>query len=179
MDDNLIMFQVVNGDLAKLGILYERHKLPLYTYFYRVTAGDQNFSEDLVHQVFVRILSYKHSFKGTGAFQHWLFHIAHHVAIDYSKARKVHLDATTITDRSDPDSNAQDKLETKEKVTLLDRALQQLREEDRQLLSLAKIKGLRYADIAEMLETTEGAIRVRVHRAMAELKAIYQKIEKV
>ena len=64
-------------------------------------------------------------------------------------------------------------------MTLLDRALQQLREEDRQLLSLAKIKGLRYADIAEMLETTEGAIRVRVHRAMAELKAIYQKIEKV
>jgi hypothetical protein len=36
-----IMSQVIDGEIDKMGILYERYKMPIYSYFFRVTCGDR------------------------------------------------------------------------------------------------------------------------------------------
>ena len=73
MDDNTIMQAVIAGDIDRLGMLYEKYKNPLFSYFFKLTKGDHAASEDLVQIVFQRVLKYKHRYNGTGLFVSWLF----------------------------------------------------------------------------------------------------------
>ena len=177
MDEIQLMIQVSQGDLAKLGILYERYKQSLFGYFYRVTCGDHAFSEDMVHQVFVRVLKYRSSFKGTGSFAKWVFHIAHHIAVDYSKSVRHYAGPDSLAIKPSGEPDPYKSLEQQEKIILLNRALSRLKEDDREAVTLAKIQGLKYQDIAAILDTTEGAVRVKIHRALIELKKIYSQLE--
>lgn len=177
VDEIELMVQVSQGDLAKLGILYERYKQSLFGYFYRVTCGDHAFSEDMVHQVFMRVLKYRTSFQGTGSFAKWLFHIAHHVAVDYSKSVRHFTGPESIAFNPAKDPDPYKSLEQQEKITLLNHALSRLKDDDREAVILAKIQGLKYQHIAGILNMTEGAARVKIHRAMIELKKIYAQLE--
>jgi hypothetical protein len=59
------MLKVKAGQLDQLGLLFERYNKPLYGFFYRLTT-DGVISEDLVQNVFVRIIKYSHTYKGDG-----------------------------------------------------------------------------------------------------------------
>jgi RNA polymerase sigma factor (sigma-70 family) len=177
VDDTAIMISVIEGNLKGLGILYERYKRPLYSYYYRVTCGNCSLSEDMVQQTFERVLRYKSNFKGYGDFSKWLFHMAHHIAIDFSRARKTFVDIEKTSAYMSNDKNQLEILEEKERIEFLNRALAKLDYEDREILILGKIQCLKYKDIAEILNLTEGAVRVRIHRAFKELKSVCLKIE--
>jgi RNA polymerase sigma-70 factor (ECF subfamily) len=68
-------------------------------------------------------------------------------------------------------------LEKDEALRMLDKALGELSDENRELLILCRFQELKYNEIAKILNTTEGAIKVRVHRALNQLKNIYLKLE--
>lgn len=68
------MLAVHDGDLAKLGELFEKHNRPLYGFFVRLT-GDRIASEDLVQLVFYRILKYRRTYRDEGKFSAWIYHI--------------------------------------------------------------------------------------------------------
>jgi RNA polymerase sigma-70 factor (ECF subfamily) len=55
--------------------------------------------------------------------------------------------------------------------------LAKLSAENREVLVLSRFQELKYEEIARVMNTTEGAVKVRVHRAMNELKTIYLRIE--
>ena len=61
-NDHELMLAVRDGEIARLGDLFERHHGPLYGFFYRVT-GERTLSEDLVQLVFYRILKYRHTYR--------------------------------------------------------------------------------------------------------------------
>ena len=48
---------------------------------------------------------------------------------------------------------------------------------DREILVLSQFQKLKYQEIARIMNTTEGAVKVRVHRAFNQLKALYLKTE--
>jgi RNA polymerase sigma-70 factor (ECF subfamily) len=66
------MSRVIAGEINEMGLLYEKYKKPLYAYFFKITSGNNQASEDLVHTVFYRAIRYKSSFSG-GSFINWLF----------------------------------------------------------------------------------------------------------
>ncbi len=72
--DNNIMLMVKSGEIDRLGLLFERYKKPLFGYFYR-TFHDKETSEDLVQNVFIRILKYRSKFTGYGKFSSWMYRI--------------------------------------------------------------------------------------------------------
>lgn len=82
------MTRVREGDLDKLGLLFERYKRPLYGFFYGLNR-DQELSEDLVQNTFLRILKYRHLFRGDGDFKTWMFHIARNVSHDQYRKNKI------------------------------------------------------------------------------------------
>ena len=61
--DNQLMEEVRDGKVEKLAILFERHHVTLYNFFLRLTAN-RSISEDLVQDVFFRILRYRHTYRG-------------------------------------------------------------------------------------------------------------------
>src|SRR5499427_3869552 len=82
-DENLMM-AVKNGDVDKLGQLFDRHHRRLFDFFARMT-GSRSIAEDLVQDVFFRMLKYRETFRKESHFKAWMFHIARNARFDYYK----------------------------------------------------------------------------------------------
>jgi len=171
------MMEVVGGKTDRFGILYERYKAPIYGYFFKLTSGDSQTSEDLSHNVFYKALKYKYSFKGTGTFAKWLFSIAHNLAIDHLKKKSRSVQRELSQKDLVEESNEQHVIQKNEELSILREALKMLDFESRELIVLSKIKCLKYIEIADMLNCTEGAIKARVFRALKKLREVYVTLE--
>jgi RNA polymerase sigma factor (sigma-70 family) len=171
------MMKVVDGDVDKFGILYERYKKSMFGYFFKLTRGDTAVSEDLAHAVFYKALKYKHSYRGTGTFAKWIFHIAHNIGVDYYRKMKRISSSEYLSHLHQEDKYENNDIEREEDLSLLSRAMGYLSHEDREVLILGKIKELRYSEIAEITGSTESAVKTRIFRALKRLKDIYLKLE--
>ena len=174
------MLQVREGDLKKLGLLYERYKKVLFAFYYHQNR-DAGASEDLVQNVFYRVLKYRHGFRGDGVFKVWLFHIARNVNVDhYRKNKRVELqDIDSWQDKlGDSNSEAHQNMEKQESRELLHLAIQNMDPDKREVLILSKIKELKYREIGEILGCTEGAVKVKVFRALKALRSNYLALQK-
>jgi RNA polymerase sigma-70 factor (ECF subfamily) len=175
--DNQLMLQVKDGDLDKLGPLFERYKMPLYRYLYLKTR-DGAASEDLVQNVFERIIRYRERFRPEGEFKSWIFGIAHNLAVDFlrKRSRNRQLDRERGEENIDR-KTAEDVILHEERIALLDEAMQRLREDYREVLILSRYQDLKYREIGDILGCSEIAVKVRIHRALKELKKLYHELE--
>lgn len=177
LTDNTIMLKVKAGDLDKLGLLFERYNRPLYGFLFHMTYQRET-SEDLVQQVFYKILKYRHTFTGSGEFIHWMYSIARNTLKDQGKSYKQRIRHENAEDHSErlPGGIAPDELLEKKQAKLeLYRAMEKLSDDHREVLTLSKFQELKYQEIAQILDISEIAVKTRAHRAMQELKNIYTK----
>jgi RNA polymerase sigma factor (sigma-70 family) len=179
LQDNILMLKVKEGDLDKLGLLFERYKKPLFGFFYGMTR-DGELSEDLVQNVFFRILKYRYLFRGEGDFKTWMFHIARNVSHDHFRKNKIqHKEAIeNWEDRLTNDENRATQFRHDDELQLLSMAMDRLPEEKREILLLSKFQDKKYKEIGEILGCTEGAVKVKVFRALQDLKEVYHQLEK-
>ena len=168
-----LMGNVRDGDIRQLAHLFDRHHLKLYNFYFRLTR-ERQLSEDLVQEVFFRILKYRHTFRGEGEFTSWLYQLARNVHSDHY--RKWKHETATNREEEEPASTepqAHEQLEQKQSHAMLQQALAKLPVEKKELLILCRYQGLRYDAIAEILGCSVEAVKVRVHRAMNELRKEY------
>lgn len=179
LGDNILMTKVKNGDLDKLGLLFERYKKPLFGFFYGMNK-DTAVSEDLVQNVFFRILKYRNLFREEGEFRTWMFHIARNVSHDHFRKIKWKgkEDIDHWKDQLASNENRQEEYRHDDEIQLLSRAMDKLPEDKREILLLSKYQEKRYREIGEILGCTESAVKVKVFRALQELKEIYRQMEK-
>lgn len=172
-DDHALMRAVRDGDLARLGLLFERHHRPLYGFFVRLT-GQASASEDLVQTVFLRILKYRHTYRDDGKFTTWMYHLARRVAADHyrkSASAPVLLDEPeSIHEVADHTPAADEQTARADDLDCMQRALARLPAEQRELLTLHRFQRLRHDELAELYGCSIGAMKVRVHRAVASLR---------
>ena len=174
--DRELMTEVKNGDVARLGELFERHHGRLFSFFLRLTR-DRAGAEDLVQEVFVRILKYRGTYQSDAEFTPWMFRLARNAATDLWRARPKEL--AHEPDAPEPAAETEDPVDTMEqddRKRRLAAALGRLPEEKRELLLLARFSEMRYDEIGELLGITVGAVKLRVHRAMKELKVAFDAI---
>lgn len=179
LTDNYLMLKVKAGDLDKMGLLFERYHRSLFAFVYHST-GQAATSEDLVQTVFYRMLKYRHTFTEVGEFRTWMYHLARNILIDNAKKnnRMVYQnDITILSEKTSSEASVENHLEKKEANEMLHQALIKLSPEHREVLILSRFQELSYQEIAEIMKTSEGNIKVKVHRAMKELKSIYLKNE--
>jgi RNA polymerase sigma-70 factor (ECF subfamily) len=170
--DEALMVAVREGDLDQLEILYQRYRDPLYDFFGRLT-GNRVAGEDLVHDVFVRILKYRNTYRETNRFVTWMYQIARNARTDYlRKHSAVPLDEFRTEPEHDIATPGRQHEENEEKL-LLQCALMQLPESSRELLILTRYQEMEYEDIAELYGISLGAVRTRVYRAIKELRELY------
>ncbi|MBI4660434.1 MAG: RNA polymerase sigma factor [Verrucomicrobia bacterium] len=172
LTDNYLMLKVRDGEIEKLGILFERYRTLLLNFFIRCT-GNHAWSEDLVQDVFVRILKYRHTFGPESEFAGWMYRIARntHSKQWRKRGRELQLREEEVLHQipcEDPGPDAV--LERRQAVRLLYHALDTLPPEKRELLVLSRFHRLEYRQIAERLHCDVGAVKVRVFRATREMR---------
>jgi RNA polymerase sigma factor (sigma-70 family) len=171
------MLRVKAGDLDRMSLLFERHHRSLYNFLFHMTWCKET-SEDMVQTVFYRMLKYRHTFTGKGEFVIWMYHLGRNTLKDHIKKKKRagrHHDIDNISEKLSGGDTADAQLERRQMQNELYRAMERLSEEEREILTLSKFQELKYNEIAELLNISEGAVKVRVHRAFNQLKSIYHK----
>ena len=147
------MEKVRDGDLDRLGLLFERYKRPLYGFFYGLNR-EQELSEDLVQNTFVRILKYRRLFRGEpagrtggGDFKAWMFHIARNVNNDHYRKNKLSLkkdDLEKWQERLSNDENRSTEIHQEEEQHMLSMAMDRLPVDKREILLLSKYQEKKY-----------------------------------
>lgn len=157
-----------------LSILFDRHHRRLFGYCFRFVR-DREAAEDLVQEVFVRMLAYRHSYRERGTFEAWMFRMTRNVCLDHVAARDAEVLVRELPPEADgmPEPAPDDVAARREELRHLERALRRLPEDKRELLLLARFGSLTYREIAEISGCTVGALKVRVHRALQQLKEQY------
>jgi RNA polymerase sigma factor (sigma-70 family) len=173
--DTSVMREVSDGDIRQLGVLFDRHHRQLFAFFVRMT-GSTAASEDLVQEVFLRILKYRKTFRPENQFSSWLYQIARNARNDHSrKHRTEYLFDELQTESSALATRASDPHQCEESKTL-HRALADLPPEKREILLLARFHGLTHKEIGEVVGCSADAAKLRVFRAMKELRQAYLKL---
>lgn len=164
------MRQVRDGDLGATAVLFERHHRPLFNYFVHMN-GNRDLSEDLVQDVFVRMLKYRKSYQPEKPFAAWMYQIARNAQSDAMQKRRFEVE---LGDADVPTAHGVDeKLKREQEVELLRRAIARLPLDKRELLVLSRYQNLKYEEIAAILGCEVGAVKVRVYRAVRALGQIF------
>lgn len=178
--DHELMIAVRAGEIRRLGDLFERYHRRLYGFFLRLT-NQAPVSEDLVQIVFYRILKYRHTYRDEGKFSAWIYHLARKVAADHFRknaSTPIPTDPAGLIELPDTASPPSETAATTEDITLLRAALADLPLDQREVLVLSRLQHLDYKEIARLLDCSVGAVKVRAHRALKELRTLYFKIRR-
>lgn len=164
------MLKVKSGKTALIAVLFDKYADYLYNYFFKL-CNNQHVSEDLTQNVFLRIIKYSSSFNTKMSFKSWIFQIARNQFYDHSyklnREKNMHSD---ILSENLLDDNTDEK---QERYKLLELAISSLPVETREILILAKYQNYKYKELADTYNTSEGAIKVKVHRSINELRKKY------
>jgi len=152
--------------------LYERYADRLFNYLRR-RAGDA--AEDLLQQTFLRAFEAADRWQPRASVSAWLYTIATNLARDHARREVVRSVPGQGTPperfpQRDVTGAPESELSRSELREQLERAVRALPEHEQEAFVLGKFEGRSYAEIAEILDTTEGAIKVRIHRAMKTLQ---------
>ena len=176
--DHSLMLAVRAGEIRQLGVLFERYHRRLYGFFVRLT-NQPTVSEDLVQIVFYRILKYRHTYRDEGKFSAWIFHLARKVAADHFRknaSTPAPTDPADLVGLPTTDPQPSEQAATAEDVALLRNALARLPLAHREVLVLSRLQQLDHKEVARLLDCSVGAVKVRAHRALKELRELYFKL---
>ena len=169
--DQVIIDRVLAGDRDAFGILVTRYSDPLYRHAVGMT-GSPDDAADILQNSFIK--AFHHLSEVRGRFDAWVFRIVANGCKDWLKnIRRTHLSYEEDDQPSGYETPDQE-LDRGELRGDLDRALSALPPSLREAFVMKHVEGRSYEDMAELLETTVGALKMRVHRAREALQRLLE-----
>ena len=159
-----LMAGAQSGDAAAYRQLLDELATMVERYL-RVRLGDHEFLEDCVQEVLLAVHQARHTYDTRRAFRPWLFAIIRHKSTD--ALRRVEVRGRYLAAE---EAFSEPGVEGPEALVETGRLLTRLPDSLRQALTLTKISGLSTAEAAREMNISEGALKVRVHRAVEKLR---------
>jgi len=176
-DDQNLIDACLNGESEAFGELVLRHQDRLYNSLFRALGSAED-ARDAAQDAFVQAYQKLESFRGDASFYSWVFRIAMNAAIsEKRKTRRMNASVDAAREQSGiepedvhPTVQPEHSLELLEQQQMVQTALSELSEEFRTALVLKEMEGMKYDEIAEILDCPIGTVRSRIFRARSELK---------
>lgn len=166
------MIKYCHGSHQAFNLLYQRHKGSSYRYFLRLCHNHQQ-AEDLLQELWSRVIKSQHSYRETALFTTWFYRIAHNLLVDHHK----HLSLVTKTMITEQDEAMDQRPSASPEHNLL--ALKQRQQFNHCLGKLPAVQletflikqetGLTMADIAQVVDASIEATKSRLRYAVASL----------
>ena len=169
--DQEIISSVLAGDREAFRTLISRYSDPLYRHALCMT-GSPDVAEDILQLSFIK--AYHHLAEVRGRFDAWVFRIVANGCKDWLKnIRRTHV-SYEEDDQPSAFSTPDEELDRTELRDDLDRALAALPASLREAFVMKHVEGRSYEEMADLLGTTVGALKMRVHRAREALQALLE-----
>lgn len=178
-DNELIALIVQEGRRELMHVIYDRYADKVYRKCISL-CKDRVLSQDLMHDIMVKILAKLSQFKGTSDFSFWVHSITYNYCMDYLRKKKKSY-ITEIVDYNTFDVIAEDEIEQENNV-LKELRLEQLAKifenlgpDEKGMLLMRYQEGLSIREIAEVLEISESAVKMRLKRSRDKLAQLLNK----
>ena len=135
--------------------------------------------DDLVQELFLRVVRAIGRYQDVGRFEAWIFQIARNLAHDYVRDTVRQSIVVSVEGGGDPDRMMQRKasgaavgetLERAESAGKIEEAIQRLPDAEREVILLRHYGQLSFEEIARMMDTPLGTALARSHRGLAKLR---------
>ena len=174
--DETLMLSYADGDASAFDELFGRYATRLFNFLLRA-CGDRALAEDLFQATFLRLHQARKSFVA-GTFRAFLFTIAANLLRDErSRAehrRRLTMDEEeldTVTDNRPVDNDPESLAEARQTTRVIESVIEELPNSLREVVLLSRYQGLGNREIAAALGISEGAVKVRLVRALARVRA--------
>lgn len=189
--DAELMHRFGAGDDEAFRTLVRRHERALLHFFHR-RCLDRAQAEDLAQEVFLRIVRHRGSWRPDAKFTTYMYRIAENLWIDRWRSRKAAPREASLEDElpgsgadgddggslgtavAAPGSSPAELSADRELAAKIRRAVARLPEEQRAVFTMAEVRGMKYQDIAEVLEVPVGTVKSRMHAATAKLRTLLE-----
>jgi RNA polymerase sigma factor (sigma-70 family) len=170
-DDETLMRRYCEGDEQAFRALFARHGGHVYGYLHHCTVS-RALAEDLSQQTWLHVHRGRRSFEPGARFLPWLYAIATNLRRD--RARRDRRRPEDLTADGAPPLACTEALSpaAQERAAAVRAALAEIPEDHREVIVLHRWHDLSFAEIAAVLGTTEGAVKLRAHRGYVKLRAL-------
>jgi len=181
--DEMLIAAYRAGDVRAFERLVSRHEKPVWN-FLRRFVRDATTAEDLLQEVFLRVIKGADEWKGTAKFSTWLYTIARNLCVDHSR-RAVHrvaasLDGPSHASAEDAPSlqeripssapGADDLAADRQTAARIDQAVAALPPEQREVFLMREVMEMPFAEIAVAVGATEPTVKSRMRYALEKLR---------
>lgn len=145
-------------------------------------AGNREDAEELTQDIFLKAYQKLHTFRGKSSFATWLYAIAYHVAISYTRKRDFHasvMDERELSILSDTVVDEALDDESEERINLLQKAVARLEPDEKMIIALFYREGKSVQEVAQIANVSPGNLKVRLHRIRKKIYLFMKKEERL
>jgi RNA polymerase sigma-70 factor (ECF subfamily) len=172
MTDEDLMKSLSKGDKRAFDELYKRFYGQLLGYFKNMLWRDHEKAEDMVHDLFAKIIKNPDYFDANRSFRTWLFSVASNMCKNEYKKMEVRKNTVSGVDEYrtvSASSNVLNEVQDIQFQEAFEEGLQELDEKHREVFTLRHLDGLSMKEIAEVMELNEGTVKSRLFYATKQL----------
>lgn len=173
--DEILVQRVLQGETHLFAKIIERYERPVYNLMFRYCRSEEE-AADLSQDVFVRVYHRLSSFNGNRRFFPWMYTLAVNRANDWHKTTSNNRKKLHELFREIPEAEAVSDQEGRmldlEEVESLYKALDKLPEVTREVIMLRYRQELSIFELADIFKVSESAVKMRIARGLAKMKAI-------
>ena len=166
--DTLFIEKLYKKDEEAIEIFLNEFKTPLYNYIYRIVYNRHD-AEDILQDTFLKIFKNIKRIDFLQNYKSFIYKVARNSAFDFLEKRKKVYELHEKT--ADTEDILYERMEAKDRI---EKALQGIDEEEREIISLKYIQNLKISEISEILKIPENTIKVRIFRTIRKMRKYMQ-----
>ena len=171
-DDGRLIQRLQSGDLDALGLLYDRHRLPVFRTALAITH-DQDAAEDILQEVFLRLHTYVHRVDTSLPLSPWLYRITVNLSYTYvTRRNKWRVPLEDFVDQliGPAKYSPEPVIERHDDIRIMQKAIDTLPFSQRVVIVLYYLNDLSLQEIAEILGVPVGTVKSRLHYGRENLR---------
>lgn len=183
VSDEELVLALRSGDSESLGTLMLRWEQPLFRFVYRMLPRYDD-ARDVCQETFLRVLDKAHRYREGSRFSTWMYQIALNICRDRARRRRrwslLMAEDREINDEitagaEDGPGNPFISARQRETADAVMRALREIPDEQREVLILKEFEGLKFREIAAILDCPESTVKSRMYYGLNGLRAALER----
>jgi RNA polymerase sigma factor (sigma-70 family) len=167
--DHVLVERCRKGDEQAFEVIYNRYRLPLFSYLHKLLPGNNPLVDDIFQQVWLKVVTNWQNYREQQRLLAWICRIAHNLVMDHYR-RQGRAEMVELTDNlASSYTSAQEEIDNSLLESALEKATERLSPDQREVFLLRK-QGVSFKEIAEIQKANLNTVLGRMHYAVRKVR---------